>query len=52
MQLSGNAALQARFRRLQQETASALSAASDQGRDLSALRTPLPAVISGRIPGR
>lgn len=52
MQLSGNAALQARFRRLQQETASALTAASDEGRDLSALRTPLPTVISERVPGR
>lgn len=48
MQLSGNPALQARFRRLQKETATALNAASRQGRDLSTLQTPLPAVMSGR----
>lgn len=45
MQLSGNPALQARFRRLQKETASALNEASSQGKDLSTLRTPLPAVL-------
>lgn len=48
MQLSGDPALQARFRQLQQETANALNAASDQGRDLSTLRTPLPAVLGSR----
>ena len=48
MQLSGNPELQARFRRLQKETATALNEASSQGKDLSALRTPLPAVMGGR----
>ena len=48
MQLGGNPELQARFRRLQKETATALNEASSQGKDLSALRTPLPVVMGGR----
>lgn len=52
MQLSRDPALQARFRRLQQETASALNEASSRGIDLSTLRTPLPAVLGRREPGR
>ena len=48
MQLGGNPELQARFRRLQKETATALNEASSQGKGLSALRTPLPAVMGGR----
>jgi hypothetical protein len=47
MQLSGNLELQARFRRLQKATATALNEASSQGKDLSALRTPLSAVMDG-----
>jgi hypothetical protein len=52
MQLSGDPALQARFRRLQKETASAMNEASNQGKDLSTLRTPLPPVPGGRVLGR
>lgn len=48
MQLSRDPALKARFLRLQEETASALNAASRQGRGLSTLQTPLPAVMGER----
>ena len=48
MQLSRDPSLQARFQRLQQETAGVLNEASVQGRDLSTLRTTLPAVMGRR----
>ena len=49
MQLSGSPALQARFRQLQKETARALNTASNEGPDLSAIRTPMPAIIESQL---
>ena len=48
MRLSGSPALQARFRQIQKATARALNKASTEGRKLSTLATPLPAVIGTR----
>ncbi len=48
MGLSGSPALQARFRQIQKATARALNKASTEGRKLSTLATPLPAVIGTR----
>jgi len=48
MRLSGSPALQARFRQIQKATSRALNKASTEGRKLSTLVTPLPAVIGTR----
>ncbi len=52
MRYSGTPALLARFHQIQKETASALNRASSEGRILSTLATPLPAVLTARDGGR
>lgn len=48
MQLSGNPALQARFHRLEKQSASNLKAATSPGHDLPTL---LPAALGAEVPG-
>jgi len=52
MRYSGSPALLARFRQIQKDTASAMNKASDEGRNLSTLSTPLPAVMNTRQTAR
>jgi hypothetical protein len=52
MRYSGSPALLARFRQIQKDTASAMNKASGEGRNLSTLSTPLPAVMNTRQTAR
>lgn len=52
MRYSDSPALLARFRQIQKDTASAMNKASGEGRNLSTLATPLPAVMDTRQTAR